>query len=112
MRKVGPLVGVPVSAGVDEIALALTADAYSRTYRSHVYTLASSAQPIQTRNGLTLLPDRVLGGEKAPDRVLPPFDATPSVQVLDKTLDGIASDYGRAAAASVARSLEYPRVQK
>lgn len=101
-------IGVPVVDGVDEIALALTADAYSRTYRSNVYTLAKSAEGIRTRHGLTLLPDRILDSGHPPDRILPEFDATPSAQVLDKTLADIALTYGKSTASFVALQLEYP----
>lgn len=100
-------IGVPVSPGVDEIALALTADVYSRTYRGvHAYTVASSNEPIQTLGGLTVVPDRLLGGDHAPDRMLPPIDSTPSMQVLETVLTRVSSEYGRAAAASAAYDLE------
>lgn len=106
-------VGIPVSPGVDEIALALTADVYSRTYRGvRAYTVASSNEPIQTLGGLTLVPDRLLGGDGAPDRMLPPLDSTPSMLVLDKVLARVSSDYGASAAASAAYDLEYPRAKQ
>lgn len=106
-------VGIPVSPGVDEIALALTADVYSRTYRGvHVYTVAWSNEPIQTLGGLTLVPDRLLGGDSAPDRMLPPFDSIPSMQVLEKVLIRVSSEYGGAAAASAAYDIEYPRAKQ
>ena len=59
-------IGVPVTAGVDEIALAVTADAYSRTGRSQAYALAASKDPVTTRHGLVLLPDRV-SDDRLPD---------------------------------------------
>lgn len=105
-------IGVPVAAGVDEIALALTADAYSRTGRSHAYALSASAAPLQTRRGLTLLPDRVVGGANPVDRVLPAFDATPSARMLDQALAGIAQRYGRSTAYGVALDFEYPDFRK
>ena len=105
-------IGVPIAAGVDEIALALTVDAYSRTYRSKAYALAKSADGIRSRHGLTLLPDRMLGGVRPPDRVLPEFDATSSALVLDKTLADIARAYGESTAHFVAVELEYPQTRK
>jgi hypothetical protein len=101
-------VGVPIAAGVDEIALALTADAYSRTGRSHAYSLASSGQPLPTRHGLVVVPDRVLGELKPLDVVLPPFNPTPRGQQFDSTLAGIAHRYGRTTAYGVALVFEYP----
>lgn len=105
-------IGVPVAAGVDDIALALTADAYSRTGRSHAYSVSASSEPVQTRHGLMLLPDLVIGGSNPPDQTLPELDAMPSVQMLDKVLAGIAESYGRATARGVALDFEYPGFQK
>lgn len=105
-------VGVPVAPGVDDIALALTADAYSRTGRSHAYSLSASNEPVQTRHGLMLRPDLVSGGSNPPDWTLPELDATPSVQMLDKVLAGIAERYGRATAYGVALDFEYPGFRK
>lgn len=102
-------VGLPVAEGVDEIALALAADAFSRTYRSHAYTVAFSPGGIQTRHGLTLLPDRIVGDANEPKHLLPEFAATPSAQVLDQTLADIANVYGRPTANLVALQLEYPQ---
>ncbi|MFC5526240.1 DJ-1/PfpI family protein [Rhodanobacter ginsengisoli] len=105
-------IGVPVAAGVDEIALALIADAYSRTGRSHAYALSASDAPLPTRHGLMLLPDRIVGGADPVDRVLPPFDATPSARMLDKALAGIAERYGRSTAYGVTLDFEYPGFRK
>ena len=105
-------IGVPVAAGVDDIALALTADAYSRTGRSHAYSVSASSEPVQTRRGLMLLPDLVIAGSNPPDQTLPELDAMPSVQMLDKVLAGIAESYGRATARGVALDFEYPGFQK
>jgi hypothetical protein len=45
-------IGVPMSEGVDEIVLALTADAYSRTALSTVVTVQPSGQAV--RSGMAL----------------------------------------------------------
>ena len=103
-------VGIPVSSGTDEIALALTADVYSRTYRRvRVWTVATGAEPVRTLGGLMVVPDRLVGGPGTPDRMLPPSPSTPSVQVLDQVLARVAAEYGRVAAASAAYDLEYAR---
>lgn len=104
--------GVPVAPGVDEVALALTADAYSRTGRSIAYSLATSDAPLRTRSGLVLLPDRVVGGPVPSGRILPEFDDTPAARWLDKSLAGISAIYGRTTAYGVALNFEYPGFQK
>lgn len=101
-------VGVPVADGVDEIALALTAEAYSATFRSRVHTIGKSAAPIKTRGGLTVMVDNLAGQEPRLDWLLPDWDATPSALALDKALDDISARYGKAAARFVVLEAEYP----
>lgn len=99
-------IGIPVATGVDEIALALTADAYSRTYRSRARTVAHERAPIATRRGLTLVPD-----DTSAERVHGMLDAVASerpARALDAALDGIAGRYGAPTATFVALQLEYP----
>jgi transcriptional regulator GlxA family with amidase domain len=104
-------IGLPLSAGIDEIALALTADPYSRTGCSQVYGLSASSEPVRTSNGLLVLPERIIGAGPRLDRVLPALDATPPAQMLDQTLAGIARRYGRLTAFGVALDFEYPGLQ-
>lgn len=47
-------VGIEVADGVDEVAVALTADALARTYRSEPVLLAATPQ-VTTRGGLLQL---------------------------------------------------------
>jgi transcriptional regulator GlxA family with amidase domain len=101
-------VGVPVADGVDEIALALTAEAYSVTLRNRVHLLAGSDAPVRTRNGLVLVPDAVAGRGKPMDLVLPDWDATPAAQVIDKVIDDIVARYGASSGRFVALDMEYP----
>jgi putative intracellular protease/amidase len=105
-------IGIPVATGIDEIALAVTADAYSRTGRSHAYTLAASLEPLTTRYGLVLLPDRVLDDPAPLDDVLPALEPEPSAQVFDTVLVSIAQRYGRNTAYGVALDFEYPGFHK
>ncbi len=102
-------VGLTVSAGADEIALSLQADAYSRTYRSQAISVAASNAPVLTRSGLRLVPDKLIGAADAPRRMLPAHDRMPSVPALDAALAGIAVSYGRGTAAFVALQMEYPQ---
>jgi len=103
-------VGIAVLPATDEIALALTADVYSRTYRGvTVLTVAPDAGTVRTLGGLTLVPDRLLGDPGGPNRMLPLRAGTPTMQVLDEVLDRVSTEYGRLAAASAAYDLEYAR---
>ena len=101
--------GIPVAAGVDDIALALTADAYSRTTRSKALSVATSKAPLQTRQGLSLIPDAVVDGANRPDRTLPVLVEKFTATALDVALSGIGASYGNAIADQVAVLLEYPR---
>ncbi|RWA50038.1 hypothetical protein AU476_29145 [Cupriavidus sp. UYMSc13B] len=58
-------VGIPVAPGVDEISLVLEADAFATTFRSSVYTVSKDREPVVTRRGLTVLPDRVINCRRA-----------------------------------------------
>jgi len=102
--------GIEVAPGVDEIALALMADAYSRTGRSQVFVLSET--PVLTQHGLTILPARVGGVAPRVDIILPAFDATPPAHVLDHVLAGIATRYGRTTADDVASAFEYQGFQR
>lgn len=93
---------LPVGAGVDEVALALVADAWSRTWRARVVTVA--AGPVTIRSGLRLLPDR----DEVTGPALPPVGAAPSLRQLDAALAEIAARHGAATARFVADQLEYP----
>lgn len=103
----GELVGIPLSQGVDEIALAVTADAYSRTGRSQAISIARSEGPFASRGGLEFLPD-VVGDAGDFDLVLPPPSTETPAHAFDTALAGIASRYGRKTAHAVAIDFEYP----
>lgn len=99
--------GVDLQPGVDEVSLALVADAWSRTYRSRALTFAGTADPLETRTGLRIVPDRVSTVRPPPERLLTIAPTRP-VKALDDALEGIATRYGRATAEVVAMQLEYP----
>ena len=104
-------VGVPLADGMDEIALAFTADAWSRTARSQAYGVSAAATPVRTRGGLSVLPERAPGGADAPSIMLPALAAAPSGKALDKVLADLAERYGRRTAYRVALEFEYPSYQ-
>jgi hypothetical protein len=71
-----------------------------RTRRSSALAVSQSAEPLRTRRGLLLVPDRVANGHSQPDRMLPLFESLPPVQALDRALEDIIARYGRATADS------------
>ena len=100
--------GVRLTPGVDEVSLALVADAWSRTYRSRTVSFAAAPGAVATRSGLRILPDQVADDWPAEAR-LPAIGAAPPARALDMALDAIESRYGRGTANVVAMQLEYPR---
>lgn len=96
-------IGIPVSAGINEVTLALRADAYARTYRSEVVAISPSSDEVRTRGGLFILPDN----PQAPDRILETLEDINSIAALNMALRDIAERYGQATADFVALQLEY-----
>ena len=100
---------VEVSPGIDEVSLALVADAWSRTYRSRAVTFAGSAAPVATRNGIRIIPDAASTDQPKDDVVAAFADKAPA-QALDAALTNIESRYGPRTRYIVAMQLEYPRL--
>jgi putative intracellular protease/amidase len=100
--------GLPLMPGVDEVSLALVADAWSRTYRSRALTFAATDSAQLSRAGLRILPDRVAASWPAEHR-LPQIGSEPPAIALDQVLEAIAARYDIRTADFVAMQLEYPR---
>jgi putative intracellular protease/amidase len=100
--------GIELAPGVDEVSLALVADAWSRTYRSRAVTFAGTAGAQQTRNGLRIFPHQVAASWPA-ERLLPAIGELQPAKALDQALLGIEVRYGTHTADFVAMQLEYPR---
>jgi putative intracellular protease/amidase len=100
--------GIELGPGVDEVSLALVADAWSRTYRSRAVTFAAAAGPQQTRYGVRILPEQIAASWPA-ERLLPAIGDQPPAKALDLVLQSIAARYGMHTADFVAMQLEYPR---
>lgn len=98
--------GVELAPRMDEVSLALVADAWSRTYRSRAVTFAGSADALETRNGMRVLPDRIATTWPAEHRLPPIGDRRPA-EALDQALRAIADRYGTRTAEFVAMQLEY-----
>ncbi|KQW22658.1 transcriptional regulator [Afipia sp. Root123D2] len=101
--------GIELVRGIDEVSLALVADAWSRTYRSRAVTLARTADAQPTLSGLRVLPDRVVT-EESGLRLRPIGDRKPAT-ALDETLQAISARYGPHTGDLVAMQLEYPARQ-
>jgi transcriptional regulator GlxA family with amidase domain len=90
---------LPLENGVDEAALALSVDAWSRTSLASVVTQANSPE-VTSAFGLRLIPDRTGG--------TPAVAIIPSVRApLDTALDQIMQRFGKATERLVALQLEY-----
>ncbi|HEV7252061.1 MAG TPA: DJ-1/PfpI family protein [Mesorhizobium sp.] len=98
--------GIELQPGVDEVSLALVADAWSRTYRSHVVTFAATSA-VESQSGLRILPDEVTM-VRSRDKVLPSIGNERPARALDRTLQEIEVRYGAHTAEVVAMQLEYP----
>lgn len=98
--------GIALEQGVDEVSLALVADAWSRTYRSRAVTLAEAPE-VMSVGGVRILPDRNAGGWPEAT-IISTFVDEPPADALDQTLDAITARYGQTTTAIVAMQLEYP----
>ena len=92
---------------MDEVSLALVADAWSRTYRSRAVTFAAKDGAIVSRNGLRILPDQVAANWPAKRLVPSMVDPRPA-KALDQALGDISARYGARTTDFVAMQLEYP----
>jgi putative intracellular protease/amidase len=95
---------VDVADGMDDVALALAADAWSRT--GSVTVDAAAAGSVTLSSGMTLVAQP---SEQQMPR-LPLQPSLKSVQQLDRTLCDIAERFGDARLDRVRMELEYPRV--
>ncbi|WEX09418.1 DJ-1/PfpI family protein [Chelativorans sp. AA-79] len=100
--------GIRLEAAMDEVSLALVADAWSRTYRSSAMTFASSRPAVMTANGVRVLPDQNTT-DWAEERRVATFPDYRPADALDHALEAIARRYGERTTNVVAMQLEYPR---
>jgi transcriptional regulator GlxA family with amidase domain len=91
-----------VQNGMDDVALALVADAWSRT--AHVSIAAAAPGPVKLRSGMTLVAGPAAQGT---ERMPLAADLKP-IQQLDRTLCEIGEHFGDARREWVAMELEYP----
>ncbi|WP_129642905.1 DJ-1/PfpI family protein [Peristeroidobacter agariperforans] len=94
---------VDVANGMDDITLAFTADAWSRT--GHITVQAAAPAPVQLRSGITLLPSAATTDDAA---ALPLAPELKPMEQLDRTLCEIGSRFGTSRREWVMMELEYP----
>ena len=99
---------ISLRPNMDEVSLALVADAWSRTYRSKVTSFAASNAAIVTENGIRILPDRTTEDWSVADSIADFSEQRPAA-ALDQTLQAINAGYGEGTTNVVAMQLEYPR---
>lgn len=100
--------GIRLQSGMDEVSLALVADAWSRTYRSHATSFAASPEAVTTMNGVRIVPDKA-EADWPDSRQVSTFPDRKPAEALDLTLDAIATRLGLGTTDVVAMQLEYPR---
>lgn len=100
--------GIALAPGMDEVSLALVADAWSRTYRSKAVTLADAMAAVVSANGIRILPDQGAADWPAARRV-PSYADEPPAVALNHVLSAIGQRYGEPTTSVVAMQLEYPR---
>jgi putative intracellular protease/amidase len=100
--------GIDLQPGMDEVSLALVADAWSRTYRSNAVTFVASTGAVETNNGIRIIPDEI-GANWPTERRVSTFSHRKPAQALDQALAAIAERYGESTSSIVAMQLEYPQ---
>ncbi len=102
-------IGFALYPGMDELELALTMDAYSRTGRSKAIAVTNDGQAITSAAGMVFLPDAAAGKAASIDMILPPL-ARSEATLFDRVLHDVAQGFGPLTAMGVAYAFEYPWV--
>ena len=100
-------VGMRVAPGIDEVALALAADAYANTGLASVVALSDSTAPVLTANGVRLIPDGAMGKRQV-DWTAADISREEPVPAFENAFAEIETRYGRDFASLSRLSLEYP----
>ena len=92
---------------MDEIALGLVADAYSRSELANVVIVSPKGEAVRSKHGLVLHPVQATEMVVAKEIFPPPPTEKPAM-ALEAELPRIAARYDRPTAAYVALVMEYP----
>lgn len=96
-------VEAPIADGVDEVALALRADVWARSYRTKVVTTNAGRSPVRSRHGLTILPDE----QPQAGRYVIPGGVGPAMPQLEAAMVSMGERYGPAEVRLAKIGLEY-----
>lgn len=96
-------VEIPLTDGVDEVALALRADTWSRSYRTHVAITRPGLGAVRSRNGLTILAT----GEPREGAYRLPLQSDPVAAQIEGDLAAMGRRYGPEATRLAKLGLEY-----
>jgi hypothetical protein len=100
-------IGLALRPGLDEVSLALVADAWSRTSRSRAVTIGDGAEVAITSRGIRIVPDVQDVGLSSTSLPSSRTDLRPEA-ALDETLRDISRRYGANTARVVTMQMEYP----
>ena len=102
------VIGVQVTDGVDEVALALTMDAIPRTMRAKALTWSDAGGTVVGRQGLRLSVDRSRALlERSARQLALPAQTVPPASALDSAMAQLGAWYGSDARALIALGMEY-----
>jgi transcriptional regulator GlxA family with amidase domain len=94
---------IPIEDGVDEVSLALQAEAWGRTMRTKVVTTHAGRTPVRSRNGLIIVAD----AEAKPGSNVVEAATLPAVPELEATLAEIGRRYGSGVIRFAVLAMEY-----
>jgi hypothetical protein len=100
-------IGLALRPGLDEVSLALVADAWSRTSRSRAVTIGDGAEVAITSRGIRIVPDVQDVGRSPTSLPSSRTDLRPAA-ALDEALRDISRRYGANTARVVTMQMEYP----
>lgn len=100
-------IGIPMYEGIDEVSLALVADAYSRTYKSKAVTIDYGTLPVLTKSGIRFISDLSSDNLKQGQTLKAITRQVKANEQLHQTLVEIEKQYGTSTMQFVAMQLEY-----
>jgi transcriptional regulator GlxA family with amidase domain len=96
-------VEIPIADGQDEIALALRADAWARSYKTKVATTSAQRAEVRSRHGLAIVPD----DQPQTGRYVIPTRPGPATAQLRATLADMDHRYGALSVRLAKLGMEY-----
>lgn len=94
---------LPIADGIDEVSLALQAEAWGRSMRSKVLTTRPGRVPVRSRHGLVILPD----AEAKPGNHKVQAATLPAVPQLEATFADMGRRYGPGVIRFAILAMEY-----